>query len=348
MLRKELKRLKPYSLDRPLHRIKLNQNESPYDFPAQLKKKALRQIGRLAWNRYPTPFADSLRKEIGRRLAWDPEGIVVAPGSNALISPLLLVASVKGRVMTVAPTFPLYETAARALGNRVIKVPLLPDDFSLPLPAFLQTMRREKPGIVILANPNAPTGTLFREEALLEIIEKSRSLVVVDEAYYPFSGATLKPHLTRHPNLVILRTLSKAFSLGGVRLGYLLADPEVAAAIRKVLPPFAVGTIQEAAGRVAFQNTRYVAEQVREIVRQREFLYHGLQTIPGIKAYPSSANFILIRCCNAGEIYRGLLRQEILVRQLSGQDLADCLRITVGNPRQNLSLLRALGRLKPA
>lgn len=342
MFRKELKKLKAYSLDRPPHRIKLNQNESPYDLPLPLKKKILREIGKLAWNRYPTPYADSLRKVLGQKLAWDPEGIVVAGGSNVLVQLLVIATALHGKMLTVSPTFSLYEIEGKLFNNRIIKVPLDPGDFSLPLTRFLKTIKKERPNIVFLPNPNAPTGNLFPQASLLAILEKTKGLVAIDEAYYPFSGVTLKPYLKKYPNLVILRTLSKAFSLAGVRIGYLLAHPKVAEVVRRIMLPFTVGPLQEAIGITALANGHYVQGIVQQISTEREQLFDELRKIPGVTPYPSITNSILFGVSNADRTYRKLLRRGILIRPMAGHGLKNCLRVTIGSPSENRQFLNTL------
>ncbi|HSA60384.1 MAG TPA: aminotransferase class I/II-fold pyridoxal phosphate-dependent enzyme, partial [bacterium] len=222
VIRKEVRKLKGYRLSSPPHRIKLNQNESPWDLPSPLKEEILERLRRAAWNRYPTPFCDPLRRKIAAREGWAPEGVIVSGGSNILIQALTIAASVGGKILTVTPSFSLYEIEGALLGNRVVAVPLRKGDFSFPRDLFLKRLKAVKPQAVFLANPNAPTGNLFPEEDLVAVMEKAPGLVVIDEAYYPFSGHTMAPYLKKHKNLVIVRTLSKAFSLGGVRLGYLL------------------------------------------------------------------------------------------------------------------------------
>src|SRR5262249_25936148 len=185
-IRKEVRGLKGYHLAAIPHRIKLNQNESPWDLPPSLKEKVVKRLGEAAWNRYPSPFCDPLRTKIAKREGWDPEGVVVSGGSNILIQVVMIAASVNGKIQTVTPSFSLYELEGAILGNRVTAVPLRKDDFSFPRDAFLKRMKSVKPKIVFLANPNAPTGNLFGEEDLLAVVKKAPGLVVIDEAYYPF------------------------------------------------------------------------------------------------------------------------------------------------------------------
>ncbi len=339
LIRKEVQKIKGYSLKSFPHQIKLNQNESPWDLPAELKAKALERLQSLSWNRYPTPFCDSLREKIAKREGWMTEGVLVSGGSNILIQALVLASAIGGKILTVSPGFSLYELQGHLFSNKVVHVPLNREDFSLPIDRFLKTLKKVKPQIVFLANPNAPTGNLLDPESLLKILQASRGLVVVDEAYFPFSGFTLFPYLKKFKNLVLVRTFSKAFSLGGVRLGYLLADPPLVAEFIKVVLPFSVGTLSQAVGEVVLENDSYVAERVRQTIQERERLYKELCQVKGLKVYPSKANFIIFQSKRSKEIFNGLVQKGILIRDVSSKDLPNTLRVTVGTFEENQRFL---------
>lgn len=346
MLRPFLKNWKAYSLERPpSFQIKLNQNESPYDLPDPLKKKILEKISSLDWNRYPTPFTDDLRTALAKNENWDPDGILVSPGSNVMIQWLMLATAIQGKVMTLKPSFSLYRVAGGLLENRVIEIPLSEEDFSLPHEEVIGRLEKESPQILLMANPNAPTGNLFPEESLLEILKVAKKrdcVVLLDEAYYPFSGITFKDHLRDFKNLIVLRTFSKAFSLGGIRLGYLIADPSLCQEIRKAMLPFTVGLLQETIGMTVLENAGYVDRLVEEIKKERELLFRGLQEIPGITPYRSSTNFILFRLPDANKTYQDLISEGILIRPMHGEGLHDCLRVTVGKAEENRLFLQRL------
>lgn len=344
-IRKEVRKLKGYHLASPPHSIKLNQNESPWDVARSLKEKVLKRLSEASWNRYPTPFCDSLRAKIAEKEGWSPQGVVVSGGSNILIQALTVAASVGGTILTVTPGFSLYEIEGALLGNRVAAVPLRKGDFSFPREAFLKKMRTLRPKIVFLANPNAPTGTLIPEEDLLAVLNKAPGLVVIDEAYYPFSGHTIFPHLRKFKNLVLVRTLSKAFSLGGVRLGYLLADPEIVAECLKVVLPFSVGILSQIVGETILEEDGYVRGVVTEILQGRETLYEGLRSLPGLKVYPSAANYVLFQSHRAKQIFQGLLERGILIRNVASDDLPQALRVTVGTRDENRLFLEAMARI---
>lgn len=346
-IRKEVQKLQGYQLEIPPHRVKLNQNESPRDLPDHLKKKVLGRIADLSWNRYPTPFCDPLRQRIAQKVGWYDDGVIVSAGSNILIQAVMIAASVNGKIMTVTPSFSLYEIEGLLLGNSVMEVPLSREDFSLPRDLFLKRLKKEKPNLVFLANPNAPTGNLFLEDDLVAVLETAKSLgalVVVDEAYYPFSGFTLFHHLRMFSNLVLVRTLSKAYSLGGARLGYLLADPKIAAEVIKVVLPFHVSQLTQAVGEVVLEEDAYVAPLVNEIIQEREVLYQSLKRIPGITVFPSHTNFLLFQTPRSKEIFQKLLEEGILIRDVSHHSLPNSLRVSVGTREENRLFLEVMGK----
>lgn len=348
-IRKEVRVLKGYRLASPGRKApvvaKLNQNESPWDLPSPLKAKILDRFRNASWNRYPSPFCDPLRIQIAAREKWSPEGVVVSGGSNILIQALTIAASVGGVVQTVTPSFSLYEIEGALLGNRVAKVSLRKDDFAFPRDAFLKKMKQVRPRIIFLANPNAPTGNLIDEDDLLAVLKKASGLVVIDEAYYPFSGRTMAVHLKKFKNLVIVRTLSKAFSLGGVRLGYLLADPTIAGEVLKATLPFSVGILSQIIGEEVLKADAYVNGVVTEVIEGRSTLLEGLSLLPGLKAFPSQANYVLFQVPQAQRVFEALAEKGILIRNVSTQDLPNALRVSVGTREENRLFLEAMARI---
>jgi histidinol-phosphate aminotransferase len=342
LIRKEVKKLHGYTLASYGNQTKLNQNESAYDLPLAIKKKALARLEALAWNRYPTPFCAPLCQKIADYEDCDKEAVLVSGGSNILIQAILLASSIEGKVLTVTPSFSLYDIEAALLGNRLISVPLEKEDFAFPKEKFLARLKKEKPNVVFLANPNAPTGNLFSEEDLVAVLKAAKGLVVVDEAYYPFSDFTLKSRLKQFPNLILTRTFSKAFSLGGVRLGYLLADPSIVREVQKAMLPFSVGLLSQAVGEVVLEEEGFVRSIVNEVSREREIVYQGLRQFKELKVYPSHANFLLFQTKKAKALFQKLLGQGVLIRDVSGPQLPNSLRVSIGSPSENRRFLEAI------
>ncbi|PZA06726.1 MULTISPECIES: histidinol-phosphate transaminase [unclassified Meiothermus] len=342
-----MKGLKPHLLllpRYPYHKveapIKLDQNESAHDLPPHLKERALKRLAALSWNRYPSLHAEEVREALARHTGWDPEGVVVSPGSNLLIQCLAQAAT---RVLDTAPAFPHYAISARLAGTPYQAIPLH-TDFRLPLAELLEAMSGEA-GVLFLPNPHAPTGVLFPEaeiQALARRAGETGWLLVIDEAYQQFSGSDFRDLARGHPHLALLRTFSKAWGLGGIRAGYLLASPTVAGVIQNLLPPFGLPAHTAAILLTVLEDPSYIQARVREVEAERERLYRALRQHPTWRVYPSHTNFLLVRTPDAAQAYRALLERGILVRR---QDhyagLEGCIRLSVGTPAENDRLLEA-------
>jgi histidinol-phosphate aminotransferase len=329
-------------------RIKLDQNESPEDFPPELKRRALERIAALGWNRYPELHADEVRAAIGRHEGWPDEGVVLAPGSNLLV---LALASGARSVIDTSPAFPYYKGGAAAAGTPYRAVPLgqAPEDFALPRDALLAAIDAE-PGVLFLPNPHAPTGRLFESGDVAALAERARArgaLLVVDEAYHAFAGTDARPLARENPHVAVLRTFSKSWRLGGIRAGYLLASPGVAAIVRALVPPFCLPAHTSAILLTALESPGHVAELVGRVRAERERLRAGLADHPTWRAFPSAANYVLVRTPDAQAAFDHLLARGILVRR---QDhyagLAGCIRVTVGTREENDLFLAAAGEAR--
>ncbi len=248
-------------------------------------------------------------------------------------------------MLALEPSFVMYRMSAIAAGMGYEGVSLAPD-FTPDLPATLAAIERVRPALTWIAYPNNPTGNLFPREAILAIVEASPGLVVVDEAYYAFAGgATFLPEVGRHPNLVLVRTVSK-LGLAGLRLGLATGPRDWLAEFDKVRLPYNVNVLTAAAAEFVLSRREVLEEQTRRIVRDRAALEAGLDAIPGVRRFPSAANFVLARVPDAPRAFEGLKARGILVRTLHGSHplLAHCLRFTVGTPDENASLLAALAQ----
>jgi histidinol-phosphate aminotransferase len=315
-------------------RIKLDANESPYGFSgAAVAATAIKT------NRYPDPEAKALRVALAKRLGIDPESILQGNGSDELIS--CLITTFGGPVLYPAPTFSMYGIIAQALGQKKIGIPL-DREFDLDTEKMLAAVRREKPKIVFLSSPNNPTGNCYSSDRMLRIVEASRAIVVVDEAYQPFSSERgFLPLLGDHKNLVIMRTLSK-IGLAALRVGFLIADPAIIREVNKVRLPFNVNALSQAAACAALKEWKKLNSFIKTIIAEREKMLKGMEAISQVTAFPSEANFILFRVADPDKVYAELLRHGILVRNMNAV-VKGCLRVTVGKPGENAAFLRSLG-----
>lgn len=328
--------------------VKLDQNESPEDFPADLKTLVLKRVAEAEWNRYPDLNAQALRAAIAAFEGWTSTGVVVTTGSNVLISLLIQLSALGRRVVTVKPNFALYGLDARLLGARLIEVPLLVDH-SLDLAAVIASMKplptdSEAPaGVIYLPRPHAPTGGVCSLDALDRLARLSQNwLLVIDEAYVHFADDSAVELARRHPHVVLLRTFSKAWGLAGARVGYALTSEMVARQLRKLVPPFAASVMQTECIRVALEHPEYMRERVQRIVDERIRITRALDDHASWKVAPSEGNFVLIRTPDAGQAFNHLLNNGVLVRrQDSHFGLEGCIRVTVGTRAENDAFLRA-------
>jgi histidinol-phosphate aminotransferase len=340
--------LKGYHLTKREHTLKLDQNENPFGFPEPLKEKFWQRIKALDWGRYPDFQMESLTAKIADFMQLPEENVVVGNGSNSLIQALLAVAlSPRDRLIVPEPTFTLYGLTGKLLGAEVVTCPLHPEDFSLPLPEILQAAQAPSAKMLVLCTPNNPTGNSFPLPHIEILLREFPGLVVIDEAYLEFSRQDAKPLLHTHENLVILRTFSKAMSLAGLRVGYLLAAPEICAEVKKARLPYSVNLFTEVAATLALEEVHVLKKRVETILAQRDDLWLALRAFSGLKVYPSDANFFLVRAQNGAALFQHLLQDGILVRDVSGYPgLENCLRISVGRPEENQKLLESLKNWK--
>lgn len=317
--------------------MKLDANESPYGFRDDIAA-ALKGV---KTNRYPDPEAKELRKIASKRFGVKPNNLLQGNGSDELI--YYLITTFGGPVLFPVPTFSMYGIISRALGERVIAVPL-DGEFDLDLEKTLKAMNREKPKLLFLSSPNNPTGNCFSAEKILKIIEASKGLVVVDEAYQPFSSERgFLPLLKDYDNLVIVRTLSKV-GLAALRLGFLVASPAIINEVNKVRLPFNVNSFSQALAVAVLKDSRGFRSSIRAIIEERELLLSEMEKISGVRPFPSEANFILFRVKDPERVYESLLRQGVLVRNLN-DGVKGCLRVTVGTPAENRTFLEKLRKI---
>ncbi len=324
-------------------RIKLDANESPYLLPTAVQDAVLQALAGVDVNRYPDPEAEQLRHTIARWIGVPPEMVLLGNGSDELVQIVLVACGMPERsVLMPTPTFSMYGIAAQALDQRPVEVPLT-REWALDTPQMLEAIARERPRVIFVATPNNPTANCFAEEAVHALVEAAPGVIIIDEAYQVFSGQTFLPLLETHPHMIIFRTLSK-IGLAGLRVGILLANPELVKQLDKVRAPYNMNAYSQAAATVVLEHWDVIAPQFHEIVQERELLRERLGGLPGVMVYPSHANFLLARFAAGGaKVWEALEQQGILVRYYPGTPtLADCLRITVGTPAENVILMGAL------
>jgi histidinol-phosphate aminotransferase len=325
--------------------LKVNQNENPWDAPDRIKEEVLRRFTERKWSRYPEFVPAILHSQLAAFAGWKPDGVLAGNGSNELIQASLMVTMAPGKLVLISePTFLLYEQIATVLGGEVESVPLTPG-LQYDSEALLKAVEVAQPDVTIICSPNNPTGCVIEDDALRALLRASRGLVIVDEAYHEFSEHSVVPLLHEHENLIVLRTFSKAMAFAALRLGYLLASPELVREIHKAVLPYSVNLFAQIAAEVAMEhyNTE-LRPLVRQIIAERERLFVNLTKIEGLTPVSSKGNFMVVKSAtDPRRIFTELLEHDILVRDVSGYPmLRDYFRFSFGTPEENDQILKAI------
>jgi histidinol-phosphate aminotransferase len=331
-----------YQIDDRVCRIKLDANENPYSLPEDLSLRLFEYLRSFPLNRYPAPGSPELRRRFAEKFGIGEDMLIIGNGSDELIQMLLTALPSSGSVLIPSPTFAMYKISAINTGHEVIEIPL-DEAFDLRTEEILHALAEETPSIVFLSYPNNPTGNCFDGERIEKIIEASDGIVVVDEAYFDFSGNTFLPLLERFDNLVILRTLSKV-GLAALRVGILVGQPSLVHELNKVRLPYNLNTLSQAAVHFYIDHEDEFMKQVETIVEGRAGLFRELENIEGIKPYPTDSNFILFSCLREKDsVYEKLIERDILIKNFGSSGiLKDCMRVTLGTDDENKEFLRAL------
>jgi len=329
--------------------IKLDAMENPYDWDASIVESWIETLRNVHLNRYPDPSADQVKQQL-REVMRIPasQDIVLGNGSDELIQLLALAVSAPGKaLLTVEPGFAMYRQISQVTELSYQAVALTAD-FDLDMPELLAQIDQQQPALIFLAQPNNPTGNLFGEDKIRQVIEAAPGLVVIDEAYTPFTDADYLPLLEDYNNVLVMRTLSKA-GLAGLRLGLLVGHPRWIAELEKIRLPYNIGVLTQASAEFALQHYDVLRQQTTLIRQERANLYSGLSAIDELTVWASEANFILFRTepGKARAVFEALREHRILIRCLDGAHplLADCLRVTVGSAAENQAFLTELKKV---
>lgn len=341
MLRTGIAELKAYEAHTIAGNIKFDANENPFPWPAGMREELL--AAPLEFNRYPDGKAMALRDAIAGYNGVRTEEVLTGNGSDELITVILNTFGGDGRKLLIhPPTFGMYANAAAITGTGVMEIPLLKGT-KLDLEPMCAAARRDDMGVIIICNPNNPTGTLFPRADILEIVKSTRALVVIDEAYIEFAGESLVALIHEYPNLMIMKTFSKAFGMAALRLGYVIADSRLIDYLNRVRQPFNVNSFSQQAGIIAIRYATEYRKQVETIKNEINMLYNEFKKIPGWKVLETRANFILFQPPNPDQWFEALAASGFTVRNLGDlPGLGKCLRLSSGLPDENKALLEAV------
>jgi histidinol-phosphate aminotransferase len=350
-IRQDIQSMHAYAVQDARGMVKLDAMENPHRLPPELQAELGQRLGALALNRYPDGRVNDLRAALAA-YAKMPDGfdIMLGNGSDELISLLALACDIPGAsILAPVPGFVMYAMSAQLQGLAFHGVPLTAD-FELDEAAMLAAIGEHRPSIVYLAYPNNPTANLWDDAVIEKIVVaqgRQGGLVVLDEAYQPFSSKSYVDRVNHHGHVLLMRTLSK-FGLAGVRLGYMMGPKALIAEIDKVRPPYNISVLNYECALFALEHSEVFAAQALDLRAQRAILFEVLQDLPGIRAWPSDANMILVRVLGEGDraaqTFDGMKARGVLVKNVSKMHplLANCLRLTVGTAQENVKMLAAL------
>jgi histidinol-phosphate aminotransferase len=343
LIRPQVRTLAAYHVDETPVRIKLDAMENPFLMPEAVRREMAEVVRKTPINLYPDPSAQEVKKSIASFWKMRPEQMILGNGSDELIQAIIL--AFGGPVLVPVPTFAMYEITSRALAQSVVTVPL-DDTFDLNADLVLKKAKERKAKVIFLACPNNPTGNRFSDKAIRKVLDNANAAVVIDEAYFSFSGKTYLPLLKKYPNMIILRTLSK-IGFAGLRIGVLTASQAIVDELNKIRLPYNINSLSQAVGVTALKHKAVIKRQISLLISERERLYNALSHLRNVIAYPSETNFIMFRTvADASGVHRKLKQDGILIKNLNKPGpLKNCLRVTIGTPEQNRAFITALKKI---
>ena len=344
MFRTGMEKLPVYCVEEPRWVSKLDANERSAKLSMPVQREINRRIHEVESRRYPDMGAASLRTMLAEAYGVTMEQVTLGNGSSELIAAVCGAFGGPGRTIAYQwPSFSMYPIYAALADSPTLAVPL-DADFRLSVADVLETVTKSKAGLLILCNPNNPTGTVTPPEDLREIISQAPCPVLVDEAYYEYYGQTCLPWLGMFPNLMVARTFSKAFGLAAARVGYMLASAEISAAIGKRLLPYHMNSYSLAAAEACFSLRDLVMQEVRRTEKRRDDMRTVIRKLQGVEVFPSATNFLLLRSADSDLLCKLLAEQGIGVRNLSSNpELSGCVRITIGSAAENKKVCMCVG-----
>jgi histidinol-phosphate aminotransferase len=343
-----VKDLEAYKVVPPNYNIIVNANENPFDFPDALKKELNDEIMRMPLNRYPDPSATALREQLADYVGVDADQIICGCGSDEIMSMLNQTFINPGDVViSHAPSFSMYQIWSVIGGADFIWVPDN-DDLYPDVENIINTAKLKNAKLIYLCSPNNPTGSLLPRHDVIDILEETNALVILDEAYIEFKKeGDLTDIVNEYNNVIVLRTLSKAFGLAGIRCGYAVGPKPLIDMMYKVKSPYNLNKLTQAAAVIALKHRDTLLKNVEILNSERQRLYEFLKGLKGVtRVYPTASNFIYFEVPDGAPLYDALLDEGILVKYLKHDvsDDVDHIRLTVGSPEENDAVIKVLKR----
>ncbi len=346
LVRDNIKNLIAYKVDAPQYEIIVNANESAYDFPMVLKGQFCDAIYNTNLNRYPESCFPELLEELALYTALPTDHIIAGSGSDELIAMInQSFVSPGDTIVSHSPSFAMYDIWARISDANHIAIPDL-DNHIPDVDKLIDAACEHHAKILYLCHPNNPTGYCFKRETILKILNSVPSLVVLDEAYIEFFGESTINLIKSYPNLLVLRTLSKAFGLAGIRCGYGLGQPQLINILYKVKSPYNLNVLTQKIAVIALKNRFSVLKHLDEIKLEREKITAFLSVLKSVKSYRSGSNFVYFETNQAEAIYQALLENNILIKYFKETSVhPDSIRFSIGTPEQNKKIMTIIRKV---
>lgn len=343
LIKESVMNLKPYKVTKQNYRIKIDANESPYNIFEDIGSLVLSRLSEQDLNRYPDNDAAGLKKTLAEYVGVEEESILCGNGSDELLKIIIdTFVDKEDVVVTHSPSFAMYKVMTGIAGGKLIEVQGN-EDFSIDINAIISKANKNKAKVIFLCTPNNPTGRIVDREDIIRVLDNTSSIVVVDEAYFEFFGETIIDKIKDYEKLIVLRTLSKAFGLAGLRIGYVAANKELIEIISRVKAPYNLNSISQYIGERVLDNKEIAFKYIEKLKYERDKLFIELEKIKGVQAIPSNSNFILIRVSKYQYLTKRFREEKINIKGFGTEGLLkNCIRLTVGTDRENIEVLRIL------
>lgn len=337
--KQSVKELQPYVVNPTVCSVKLDANEGDKN----LFKDLVKELGdNFYFNVYPDDNYTDLKKAIADYIGCKTKNISVGNGSSELLDLCVKTfVDTNELILSLDPTFSMYSIYAKIVNSRYIGAGE-GNDFIVDVDDVIKSIKENNPKLTIVCNPNNPTGTVIKREKVLEIVKSTDEIVIVDEAYMEFCEESIVGEIENYKNLIVVKTLSKAFSMAGIRTGYLLANEELVKTVEKVRPPYNLNSISAFLATKALQQKDKMLVYVNQVKKEREKVYKSLLDM-GIKAFPSGANFVFFYCDDK-DLEDKLVKEDVLIRKFGGK-LDNHYRVTIGTNKENNAFVEAMKKL---
>lgn len=342
-IEKRLLDMIPYKPIEGKFKVRLDANESFFSLPKNILNEFVHSLEEIDFNRYPDPYSKEICEKFAKSHNIDVDSVIAGNGSDELINLIIQVFIKDGdKVLTLAPDFSMYRFYSELRRASVVSINN-PCDKPIDIDAFVGSIIEENPKIVVFSNPCNPTGQVITRERIITLLRRCpKVLFVIDEAYMDFSDESVINITKDYSNVIVLRTMSKAYAVASIRLGFAVSNKELIRTLKKVKAPYNVNSVTQKLGSILLSRFEENKKRVEKIIEMRECLFNGLKKYMGeMKVYPSGGNFVFISSDRAKEIYEGLLDDGIAIRFFNNNTL----RITAGNEEEQSALFSSLDKI---